>query len=192
MRIGLSFLNQVRGLKPSGGLLAQTFQQIVSGVTAGYHIEHTVDDHHGTIHATGPMYERGRTAALGESQVPPFLATDFSAVAPLTWVVASAGLETYAYAWVGPRLLFDLSISGTTGGANGPYLTIRLPLNLTAKRTAYVPLFIYEAGVVINGGLLYSTVGSRVLTLIKPLAANWVAGSLTIVRAQIGVEMVLL
>lgn len=50
MKIGLSFIPQIRAL-PGGGFLAETVNDLTASVSGGYHTEHHDDDTHSDVHA---------------------------------------------------------------------------------------------------------------------------------------------
>lgn len=130
MKIGLPYVTQIRSGDDAPtvfGFIAQTFNQLVSGVTAGYHIEHAADDTHGNIHAL-TISERARTIPLGEWITPVFQPTDFSTVAVGTWTVTSANLARFAYTLVGKTMTVAVYIvSSTITGGTPSFLTIKIP-----------------------------------------------------------------
>jgi hypothetical protein len=52
--------------------LSQGLELLGASIAAGFYKEHNQDDTHSTIHATGKIYEQGRTTAIGEWKTVPY------------------------------------------------------------------------------------------------------------------------
>lgn len=144
MNVGLPYITQIRGdeeragagnpTDPTHGVLnllrgfvALTFTQIVAAITAGYHREHNTDDTHSTIHATGAIYERGRTTALGTLTSLPFDASLYAGNGTMTWVPTEAN-TFIRFTRVGTLMFVTFYIANTTvGGALNTQLIMRFP-----------------------------------------------------------------
>jgi hypothetical protein len=170
MKIGLSWLTQIRGTTQGsatdapdatasptnrlGGFVALQFQNIIASITAGYHTEHNDDDSHGTIHATGPIAERGRSHAIGTWIRVPQVAADFTTeTLAVTWDIPTADSAFFrpdqglAYMLIGTTMfvsfyLFDTSVTGGTTSV----LYAKIPGGFRARRSMYNQVFASDAG----------------------------------------------
>lgn len=146
MKIGLSYMTQIRGgddtgqLVPSddqkqrpgsrgslGGWIALTFTQLVASLTAGYHTEHNDNDTHGDIHCDS-ISERWRTTPMGEWVMVPVVPSDFGTTTSASWSVGSANVLRYAYTMVGKTMTLAFYCVGTSvSAATAQFLTIKIP-----------------------------------------------------------------
>lgn len=128
MKIALAWLNQIRSEVNVGGFTAETLDSLVAQVAASYHKEHTVDDGHSTIHASGTISERARTVPMGEWIKVPFLATNFTGDAGAVWTVTAAEQLVLQYMFVGTTMFVSFNISVSTITTVTPTtLTIAIP-----------------------------------------------------------------
>jgi hypothetical protein len=105
----------------------QKLQVIAASVMTGYHTEHTVDDAHGTIHATGAVFERSRTVAMGAwTSFGPLPVTSFAGSAA-AWTVSVANQTFLRYMLLGETAFVQFSIDATTVTAGSIYLAMTLP-----------------------------------------------------------------
>lgn len=195
MKIGLGFLTQIRsGDDPQTiyGFIVQTFNQVVSGVTAGYHVEHTPDDGHATIHATGAIYERGRTMAMGEwTDVTPFLASNFFGGNLMTWTVTAAQVELYRYMQIGKTVTIAVEFVATTqGGTAYNQFVFTIPLGLKAARVMRNQVSINDNGTIVAGHLSTIGLNSPFLVIQRNDFANFSAAGTLTVRGETTFEVV--
>lgn len=155
---------------------SQILQGIVVAIQTGYHREHNVDDSHGTIHASGSIAERGRTAAMGESIPVPFTPASFTASGGMTWGVAAVGNQTtFVYTLIGKWMIvaFDIVASSVTAPLSST-LQITIPGGFVAARTI-VGTFWYSDNGTAGTGRVFSTAGSRIISLLTLAGGNWTA-----------------
>jgi hypothetical protein len=87
--------------------------------------------------AAGAIYEAGRGTPLGFAIDHPYFASDYSALAPMTWTVPSTNVLTNTYTLIGRLVIWTLVIDGgTLGGTVSNALNVRLPGNLASSRIA--------------------------------------------------------
>lgn len=183
---------------PVGTLTSATLEQVAkrlsdvaSAISAGWSIEHAADGRHKTVTASGPLYERGRTTALGEWTPVPFAAANFSANGAMTWTVAASGVTTNRYTYIGKTLLWSVWVTGTVGGVANTTLQLTLPNGAKAAYAA-APLvcFCYDnTGTYVDGNLRIAQGGTQLL-VDKATPANWTAGGATAtVRFTVALEV---
>ncbi len=180
MRIG-GWESAIRGL-PGGSYLVEAITTILASVMGGYHIEHTVDDGHSVIHATGAIFERKRTTAIGDTIPVFFKPTDYTANGAMTWTVPNAGVVMLSYFLVGSRMFLDFYVPGTTiGGVVNTTLRIKIPDGyFAAQFTASNPCRIVDNGVPATG-LAFVAAGAvgvgNILGIQREDSANWTASA---------------
>lgn len=135
MKIALAWLNQIRSEVNVGGFTAETLDSLVAQVAASYHKEHTVDDGHSTIHASGTISERARTVPMGEWIKVPFLATNFTADLGAAWTVTSAEQLVLQYMFVGTTMFVSFNISVSTIATATPS-TLQIVIPTTTRFVA--------------------------------------------------------
>lgn len=182
MKLGLSLLNQIRGGdKDAFGFTAETFDQLVSQIPAAYHMEHTVDDKHSTINATGPISERGRTVPMGEWINLPFDATNYTGNGAMTWTVTAAGVTTLKYMWLGKTLFIAFRVTGSVGGTPNTLLMLNIPqLPPTTETVMSNPCVIADNGANDIGAvaaLSQSSQTNLVLSFTTRTVSNWSASA---------------
>ena len=215
MRIGLQFIDQIRTLRikspdptqdqkltfdqrsanAGGGWIAAQFEKIVASIAASYHQEHNDDDSHSTIHATGEIFERDRTAAIGEAIPIPFNPTNFTAAGAMTWTVAIANAIQLYYTLVGAMMtvFFDIQ-SSTVGGTPNTNLIMRVPSGAFCRRTTESTFFYFDnavagVGLVSVPGQVNGSLGNEIQFFILS-TGNWAASAAqTHVRGQITFEI---
>lgn len=196
MKIGLSYITQIRGgedsgqlvpesdaspLRALGGWIALTFNQLVAALISGYHTEHNADDTHSIIHASGAISERGRTTPMGVWINVPFIASDFSGDTAMTWTVDAADVATWAYTLVGNTMTVAWYLTNTTvGGTPSTYLRIKVPAEKQVVRLTYnASLYIDNGGASTVGyagaGRISGTTPLNYIHLVKAGGANWTA-----------------
>jgi hypothetical protein len=204
MKIGLSYITQIRGGDDTGqlpdaslsplakvrGFIALTFGQLVASLTAGYHTEHNDDDTHKTIHASGAIFERGRTVPLGDWTPVPFAASTFSGGQSMTWTVTVAQQVGLLYARVGSGVRLSIWLDSTTlGGTASPTLRITLPDMLVVGHYA-AGCFHYTNGGAGSIGYFTASPGDRFVTLWNSGGTNWTLASPVTIRGQIDLAVV--
>lgn len=216
MKIGLSFINQIRNLvipsadpmeeqnvsaverakQNGGGWVAQQLNEGFAQVAAGYHIEHNDDDTHKVIHASGALYERLRTVALGEWVSVPADPARFTGNGTMTWSVpadfSGGGLF---YALIGKTMIVNFNIVGTTvGGVVNTQLKIQVHDTLTPVHVSNAAFWYTDNG---TRGVGQCQVGSSVaaksgtqLVLLTQTFANWtLSAGLTHTQGQMFFEV---
>lgn len=105
-----------------------TFQKVITSIVAGYNTEHNDDDTHSTIHATGKVFERDRTTAVGDWILVPYVSTNFSAQGSMTWTVQSGDVLVNQYTLVGSTMCFQFEATATSvGGVADVALVLIIP-----------------------------------------------------------------
>lgn len=166
----------IRGLA-GGGWLVDTIQSLADAVQAGYHREHNSDDTHRTIHATGAIYERERTVALGDAVEPPFNASVFSANGTMTWTVVAANVSDFSYTRLGSYLLLTFAIASTTvAGAANTALQLLIPESLVGARDTFNAVRIVDNGTA-GAGYAYVAPMSPYVEIHRNDAGNWGTGA---------------
>ncbi len=189
MKIGLAFLNQVRDGTPEGGWTAETFDAFIAQLVSSYSKEHTSDDGHSTIHATGNIYERSRTVAMGDWAAQPFLATDYVGTGAMTWTVSSTTFSHLRYMRIGSTVLIDFKVvSAVLGGTADTALRLTIPQSFKAANDGNGS-FHYVNGAASGGGSVSVMAGDTYLTLTKSDASNWSTASTVSVDGQIAIEV---
>jgi hypothetical protein len=153
MNLGLSYTTQIRGGQQEGGgqqglggFVALTFNQLVSGVTAGWTQEHHDDDTHADIHADS-ISERGRTVANGVWTAVPFAASNFAGNAAMTVSVGTQ--ETLAYTMYGKTMVVSFQLTGiTVGGTPNTYIKIKIPGGYRSSRSMLNMIWASDNGTV--------------------------------------------
>lgn len=184
MRIG-SWETAIRGV-PGAGYLIEAVNSVLASVMTGYHTQHTFDDKHGTIIATGPISERSRTVALGDPYNVPFTPSHFSGFSTMTWTVDATDVITWAYTLIGSTmtLWFDLRTT-TIGGVPTVAVQIRIPDNWYAALTVTNDARLIDNGTSADG-YVQSTAKSNILFVFrKDLAAFTASAGATSVQGTI-------
>ncbi len=198
MKLGLPWLTQIQGnvdpnqITPTtmGGWIGQTLKVLVAGISTGYHTEHNDNDTHKTIHATGPIYEQGRTTAAGHWIAAVPAASDFSATLPLTWTVSPTQVTTWEYTLIGKTLFLNFAVTGSTeGGAAGQPLTLKIPGHFATTEAAHqcFGLFEYQEGSTYGIGAII--VQANLIRLYKAARANWLGSGSLDVHGQVAFEI---
>lgn len=165
-------------------------QEVAVAVQNGYHVEHNTDDTHKIIHASGSIFERGRTSyALGDSISVPFRPSDYSANGAMTWTVLATVVTNISYALIGPRMIYDVFIyPAAIGGVANTRLLIKIPDGFYAKRD-----HINMCGIVDNGaqlpGLIIAVKNSNMLQVGRYDGGNFTVGANAGVFGQICLEV---
>lgn len=205
MKIGLSLVDQIRALQipadpivqgtaldrtkaGGGGWIAQQFQSLVASLTTAYHSEHNDDDTHKTIHATGAIYERARTTAMGDWTDVPFSATNFGGSGSMTWTVTQAQQLVYAYLQIGTTLYLNYWIEQTTiGGTASSSLRLTLPASLVVAQYATAPIHYLNSTA--NVGFVAATPGDRFVSFQKSDASNWNTAAAVTIHGQVALKV---
>jgi hypothetical protein len=204
MRIGLDYINQIRGnaqenvnasdtdISSRAGWIAQQFTKLVAQVAPAYHREHNDDDTHSTIHATGEIFERERTTAMGDWIVPPYLSTNFTASAG-TWAVSGTALGAFQFMLSGSTMTVAWYIeSSTLATAAAATLFLRIPSNAVATRQFFGTCAYDDNGTLGTGVVqVRPTSGGTRIELYKDVrgTATWsVSAALTVV-GQVSFEV---
>lgn len=211
MKIGLSYMTQIRGGEDTGqlaadsaddplgskralgGWIALTFNQLVATLTAGYHTEHNDNDTHGDIHCD-TISERARTTPMGEWIKIPVVPGDFNTISAATWTVGTANVVRLAYTMVGKTMTIALYISNSSvSAATAQFLTFKLPGGYKSAAETYNPCIIKDNGVRGTGyfGVIQTSPGGEALLYIEcGGAATWaVSASNTSVFGQLSFEV---
>lgn len=218
MKTGLQFIEQIRTLRiksPSptqdqlltfdqrsanagGGWIAAQFEKLIAAVEGSFHREHTSDDRHSTITATGTITERNRDLPMGEWIPISLAAARFTGGGAMTWTVpvtfANAGM---AYMFIGTTMFIRWNLVSTTvGGVVNPVLLVTIDSLFTPTGFDSSTSFVYNDNGTPGTGLaqIYrGTPGSgTVLYLYKDSsgATNWTAAAgTTHVQGQISCEI---
>ncbi len=152
MRIG-GWESAIRGaLAEKSAYVIEAITSILASVMTGYHTQHTFDDQHSTITATGSIAERKRTIPLGEWYDVPFVPGNFTGFTTMTWTVTAAGQKTCAYTLIGMTMIFAFDLRSTTiGGVTTAAVQILIPGGWFAKNTLRNPCYLIDNGVISTG-----------------------------------------
>lgn len=185
MKVGLDFIEQVRS---QANWVALQIERIVAGVVTSFHKEHNDDDTHGTIHASGPIFERERTVAIGDWIDVAFAATNFTGSASMTWTVTSAQQVAFSYLKLGTTIYLNYWIEGAAlGGTASASLRLKLPENVRIAQYASAPFYAVNGAA--TTGRATATPGDRFITLFKTDNTNWSLASTVTVQGQIALEV---
>ena len=178
-------IGQIR--KEAGGYTADALTRLDAAILTGYHTEHNPDDTHKIIHATGPVFERSRTTALGDPIAIPFVPGDFTANAAMTWTVGAGDITTWSYTLIGTRMIVDCVIQNTTvGGAVAQILQMKIPGGWYAAASAFNPIYALDNAVA-SSVVASVLINTNIIRLIRLDAANWTAAAAaTSVYGQLG------
>jgi hypothetical protein len=209
MKIGLSFMTQIRGgddpaalgrqpdrstdrLRGLAGWIAMTFNQLVGAISTAYHTEHNDDDTHKTIHASGSIAERKRTTAMGDWIAVSYLATDFTASAG-TWTVGAGDVGSFRYMLVGTTLTVAFYLETTSVSATPAALYLKVPGNFKIARQIFNTFAYDDNGVLGIGVAQVAPAAPTLIGLYNDVrgTALWaVAVNTTAVAGQISFEVV--
>lgn len=121
------------------------------------------------------IYEKQRSVALGHWQAVPFSAGNFSALAPMTWTVASAVVNRYTL--VGKTLTWNGQVSGTTGGAISTTLSMVIPGGYVAAATSTNLGWGLPDGATWQPYQINTGAGSGVVSVLKLNYSNFALGT---------------
>jgi len=165
--------------------------RVVSGLNAGYGVQHNANDTHGTITATGSIAERKRTVPMGAWSNVAFSASNYTATGT-TWTVTAAQQVTLKYTLIGTTLLVTFYINTSTVGGATANLFLTLPLNAAATVTAYGTC-VYDDNATRGTGVILAATGttSPQLKLMKDIAGsvNWSNSAALTIAGQIAFEV---
>lgn len=116
----------------------------------------------GDITSGGELYERGRSAAIGDWTDVAHDAGNFTASAG-TWTVASGDQTTFAYSIVGKSLVVTFSLFTTSVSTTPAELRIAIPGSYTAAKVAYAPVLIVDNGTRTMGTARTAAAGSTIV-----------------------------
>ena len=185
MIVGSPYVEQVRA--QSGAFVADMLKRLEVAITTSFHKQHNQDDSHSTIRATGAIYERNRTAAIGEFIIPPFAPAQYTADVG-TWVPTAAQVKDYSYELRGMIATVSADIEGSTiTGANTVLMT-QIPATMVAARQQKAPCVMIDNGVVILG-IMYVLAGGRIVNFIRFDSAGLTASANTGVIGQLQFEV---
>lgn len=161
-------------------------RSLTASIMGSFHREHNDDDTHKIIHANGPVYERARTAAMGETITEPFRATDFTGFGTMTWTVPTGAVITYDWTLIGDRMFLSFDVRNTTVVAVvTAALQMKIPGGYYAKRADTNLCRLLDNGVQATGYV--SSVKDSPLLLVQRMdGANFTAAvANTSVKGQI-------
>jgi hypothetical protein len=186
MNIAPHFLNRVRRETPAS---ADEFELLEAAIVTGWNIEHRPDGTHGTITASGPISERGRTVPMGTTIPIAYHPANFLSDAGTTWVVPNDNSfgrsPLLAYALIGTRMVLDFFIRGTMGGAGSDTVYMLLPDGWSSKREQLNTCQLFDngawgVGVVYSNGVNNQLAFSRSNFAALTLGSVWVQGQMMI------------
>lgn len=166
----------VRGIASGGDIVAGALDSITGATLAGYHTQHTVDDAHSTIKATGSISERGRGVPLGET-INVFLKPSlFSGNGTMTWTPTLTGNNTaLRYTLMGMWMLLDVRISASViGGALNNALQITVPDGYYVAANSSNAITVVDNAVRMMGTIVAGA-GTNIVSIFRIDLANWVA-----------------
>ena len=143
---------------------------------AVFAVEHDAAGGHGTIHATGALYERGRPVPLGAWIDLPYAPGTYTALAPMTWTVEAADQVAYRYTLIGKTVCLTLTLVNTTiGGTRTGSLFVTAPLPI--KTDAYALARLNLPGNVDEIGWMQAQAGQLRLLIARNTAATFPLGT---------------
>lgn len=178
MRIG-GWESAIRGaLGEKAAYVIEALTSILASVMGGYHTEHTFDDKHATIHASGSIFERSRTVtALGDPYTVPFTPGHFTGFGAMTWTVDAADVTTWAYMLVGSTMTVWVDLRTTTiGGTPSAAVQIKIPDGWYAALTVTNPCRLSDNGTSATG-YMQSTIKTNLILVFRTDLANFTASA---------------
>lgn len=127
----------------------------------------------GDVSATDQLFERGRSAAVGEWTNVAHNAANFTASGSMTWTVASGDQIAYSYTLIGKTMILRVEVQDSSvGGTASTNLNVAIPGGFLAAGTSAIVFDMFDAGV---GAIGYArTVASgSVVELYRQDRANW-------------------
>lgn len=163
---------------------------LAASIMESFHREHNDDDTHKTITASGLIYERKRTKAIGETIVEPFRPGDFTGFGTMTWTVTQAAFITFDWNLVGDRMLLSFDLRNTTVVAVlTAALQMKIPGGYYAKRADANLCRILDNAVQATG-YVQSTMDSNLLLIQRMDGANFAAAAAnTSVKGQLNFKV---
>lgn len=161
------------------GWIAQTFRQLVAGLTAGYHTEHNTDDTHSSnITLDGTPLGKWTSVNVAQAGV-----TGSGAM-----TIASVTITTLRYTILNRLMIVTFFIAGTVGGTPDTYIILTVP---NAKATAsimYAACTVFDNATYQSGYCFTDPTIPRQIRIIKQNQAVWTAGAVS-VWGQIAFEI---
>lgn len=172
------------------GYVAQTFRQLVAGLSAGYHTEHNTDDTHAAIHCTS-ISERSRTTAMGvwvDATVAD--ATAFTGSGAMTWTVDLSD-QANRFTLIGTTMILNVRLDSTTvGGVVSFQLNMRIPGGFTASKSCSATCLIYDASTSAVVGQMRTLAGTTLINFFRFDGGNYTAGAnTTSIAGQLAIEV---
>lgn len=207
MNTTISSLEQISGddWKTDSGALRTGLEQVGTNIASAFLVEHTNDNTHGTIHASGTISERGRTTPMGE-----WINVSFTAVtlnipgAGNSWVnVAQAPGTTFyqlSYVLIGKTMWLNVALpltSLTVASATG-VATVNLPSGFrvagVSSGGSFVGRSYFGHCVILNTGaqvpgVLFASAGATAVTIQQVSGANYITDTSFTVEGQIMLEV---
>lgn len=124
------------------------------------------------------LYQVGRTTGNGVMTSPSFDAANFTAEGAMTWTVASGDVSTYAYTYLGPKLMLVTAylIDTTVGGTPDDGLNVKIPDGKTAAKAMATGCDVIDNGAE-QSGAAHVQAGETVIHVTKHDRSNWTAST---------------
>jgi hypothetical protein len=176
MKADATFLEQIRAEAGPGS--AEAMKRMGAAVMSAFHQEHESDNRHKIIHATGAIFERGRTVtALGDPYSIPFTPGDFTGFGTMTWTVGATDITTWAYALSGSTMTLWFDLRATTiGGVATAAVQIKIPSGWYAALTVSNACQLLDNAVAATG-YIQSTINTNQLLVFRTDLAVWTASA---------------
>ena len=193
MKVSIKNKQELYGLGyPYGGFLVDELETAYGLIVGGYNTQHNSDDTHGTITASGPISERGRTTPMGEWTDIPLAASQFTGAGTMTWTVPDSTSYKLSYTLIGNTMTLGFVLLNTTVGVGGSTpLRIKLPLGLLGVRYTDCLYYYSDNGGAYTVGIAETTLNVPYLDLYQvPTGTLWTASTaLTSVRGTATFEV---
>ena len=105
-----------------------------------------------------------------------FNASQFTALAPMTWTVISANIITYAYIVKNGMMTFALQVGGTSCSGGAAYLKVDIPGGYTATK-AMRGVYEYRDNSTVGYGPVSVDVGATTMRFYIAALTNWAASA---------------
>jgi hypothetical protein len=170
--------------------LRRELEQVLALTTAWMQQEHNDDGTHAAITTTGTVMERGRTKPMGEWTDVPYLATNFTGAAAMTFTVQATDQVSYQYMLIGKTMWVNCYIdTASIGGVVAAALFVAIPGGFVAAKSKGTGTYLLDNGTPVPA-YCRVTAGARQIEIGRVDAANFTASAnLTYIRVSFEFEV---
>lgn len=186
MILGIKFPDQWQKL---GQWALDEMQLLYATITSYWDVEHDDQGRHSVIHASGEVFERGRSTALGEWLSLGYSSSLFYGSGNMNFAVSAGQFSHYRYTLIGTTMMVDVRISGgVTSGTAATQLNVALPSGFRAM-AEHAGTFHYAQGAAVGGGRVAIGANDLSIALFKSDGSNWVIGTGVEIDLQFAFEI---